>query len=141
LIEERLKKVGRFARVVTEGYSYDLPEEARAELGFAVLDTAVVIAEVPQAEASLDALWCAAKHLPAHAGHVPPELSRSRRHGMSNTALRAKSAISCFSQVRSAAFDPAGLKLAEGLLALAQAIEGLAAEHDDILSRLRQIGA
>jgi hypothetical protein len=60
---------------------------------------------------------------------------------MSNAASRAKSASSCFSQVRSAAFDPAGLKLAEGLLALAQAIEGLAAEHDDILCRLRQIGA
>ena len=60
---------------------------------------------------------------------------------MSNAALRAKSAISCFSQVRSAAFDPAGLKLAEGLLALAQAIEGLATEQDHILSRLRQIGA
>jgi hypothetical protein len=44
--EERLKKVGRFTRVKTEGYGYDLPEEARAELGFAVLDTAVVIAEV-----------------------------------------------------------------------------------------------
>jgi hypothetical protein len=42
--EERLKKVGRFTRVKTEGYGYDLPEEARAELGFAVLDTAVVIA-------------------------------------------------------------------------------------------------
>jgi hypothetical protein len=60
---------------------------------------------------------------------------------MSNAALRAKSAVSCFSQVRSAAFDPAGLKLAEGLLALAQAIEGLAEEQDDILSSLRQIGA
>jgi hypothetical protein len=60
---------------------------------------------------------------------------------MSNAALRAKSAINSFSQVRSAAFDPAGLKLAEGLLALAQAIEGLAVEQDDILSRLRQIGA
>jgi hypothetical protein len=59
--EERLKKVGRFTRAKTEGYSYDLPEEARAELGFAVLDTAVVIAEVPQARAALDALWCAAK--------------------------------------------------------------------------------
>ena len=58
---------------------------------------------------------------------------------MSNPALRAQSAISCFSHVRSAAFDPAGLKLAEGLLALAQAIEGLAAEQADILSRLRQI--
>src|ERR1700744_5300356 len=66
---------------------------------------------------------------------------RSRRNGMSNAALRAKSAVSCFSQVRSAAFDPAGLKLAEGLLALAQAIECLAAEQADILSRLRQIGA
>ena len=60
---------------------------------------------------------------------------------MSNAALRAKSAINSFSQVRSAAFDPAGLKLAEGLLALAQAIEGLAVEQDDILSRLRQVGA
>ena len=60
---------------------------------------------------------------------------------MSDAASRAKSASSCFSQVRSAAFDPAGLKLAEGLLALAQAIEGLAAVHDDILCRLRQIGA
>ena len=60
---------------------------------------------------------------------------------MSIAALRAKSAISCFTQVRSAAFDPAGLKLAEGLLALVQAIEGLAAEQDDILSRLRQISA
>ena len=60
---------------------------------------------------------------------------------MSNAALRAKSAVSCFSQVRSAAFDPAGLKLAEGLLALAQAIEGLAVEQDDILSRLRRITA
>jgi len=58
---------------------------------------------------------------------------------MSNAPLRAQSAISCFSHVRSAAFDPAGLKLAEGLLALAQAIEGLAAEQDEILSRLRQI--
>jgi len=66
---------------------------------------------------------------------------RSRRNGMSNAMLRAQSAISCFSHVRSAAFDPAGLKLAEGLLALAQAIEGLAAEQDDILSRLRQISA
>jgi hypothetical protein len=37
---------------------------------------------------------------------------------MSNAALRAQSAISCFSQVRSAAFGPAGLKRAEGLLAL-----------------------
>lgn len=37
---------------------------------------------------------------------------------MSNAALRPQSAISCFSQVRSAAVDPAGLKLAEGLLAL-----------------------
>jgi hypothetical protein len=60
---------------------------------------------------------------------------------LSNAALRAQSAISCFSHVRSAAFDPAGLKLAEGLLALAQAIEGLAVEQDDILSRLRQISA
>jgi hypothetical protein len=60
---------------------------------------------------------------------------------MSNAALRAQSAVSCFSQVRSAAFDPAGLKLAEGLLALAQAIEGLATEQDAILARLRQIGA
>jgi len=60
---------------------------------------------------------------------------------MSNAALRAKSAVSCFSQVRSAAFDPAGLKLAEGLLALAQAVEGLAAAQEDILSRLRQISA
>jgi len=60
---------------------------------------------------------------------------------MSNAALRAKSAINSFSQVRSAAFDPAGLKLAEGLLALAQAIEGLAVEQDDILSRLRRITA
>lgn len=60
---------------------------------------------------------------------------------MSNAALRAKSAISCFSQVRTTAFDPAGLKLAEGLLALAQAVEGLAAAQDDILSRLRQISA
>jgi hypothetical protein len=60
---------------------------------------------------------------------------------MSNAALRAKSAISSFSQVRSAAFDPAGLKLAEGLLALAQAVEGLAAAQEDILSRLRQISA
>ena len=59
---------------------------------------------------------------------------------MSNAALRAQSAINCFSQVRSAAFDPAGLKLAEGFLALAQAIEGLAAEEHEILSRLRQIG-
>jgi hypothetical protein len=58
---------------------------------------------------------------------------------MSIAALRAKSAINCFTQVRSAAFDPAGLKLAEGLRPLAQAIEGLAAEQDDILSRLRQI--
>jgi hypothetical protein len=58
---------------------------------------------------------------------------------MSNAALRAQSAISCFSHVRSAACDPAGLKLAEGLLALAQAIEGLAAEQADIRSRLRQI--
>jgi hypothetical protein len=58
---------------------------------------------------------------------------------MSNAPLRAQSAISCFSHVRNAAFDPAGLKLAEGLLALAQAIEGLAAEQDEILSRLRQI--
>ena len=36
---------------------------------------------------------------------------------MPNAALRAQSAISCFSQVRSAAFDTPGLKLAEGLLA------------------------
>jgi hypothetical protein len=49
--EQRLKKVGRFTRVKTEGYSYDLPEEARAEPGFAVFDTAVVIAEVPRAKA------------------------------------------------------------------------------------------
>jgi hypothetical protein len=55
---------------------------------------------------------------------------------MSNASLRARSAISCFSQVRSSAFDPAGLKLAEGLVALAQAIEGLAAEQDDILSEM-----
>jgi hypothetical protein len=60
---------------------------------------------------------------------------------MSNAASRAKSAVSCFSQVRSAAFDPAGLKLAEGLLALAQAIKGLAMEQDDILSRLQRITA
>jgi hypothetical protein len=68
--EQRLKNGGRFTRVKTEGYSYDLTEEGRAELGFAVLDTAVVIAKVPQAQASLDALWCAAKHFPTHAGHV-----------------------------------------------------------------------
>jgi hypothetical protein len=72
--ERRLKNGGRFTRVKTEGYSYDLTEEGRAELRFAVLDTAVVIAKVPQAQAALDALWCAAKHFPTHAGHVPPEL-------------------------------------------------------------------
>jgi hypothetical protein len=72
--EQRLKKAGRFTRVKTEGYGYDLPEKGMAELGFAVLDTAVVIAEIPRAQASLDALWCAAKHLPARAGHMPPEL-------------------------------------------------------------------
>jgi hypothetical protein len=60
---------------------------------------------------------------------------------MSNASLQAKSAINSFSQARSAACDPAGLKLAEGLLALGQAIEGLAVAQDDILSRLRRITA
>jgi hypothetical protein len=62
--EQRLRKAGRSTRVKTEGYSYDLPEKGMAERGLAVLDTAVAIAEFPRAQASLDALWCAAKHLP-----------------------------------------------------------------------------
>ena len=60
---------------------------------------------------------------------------------MSDAASRAKTAISCFSQVRSAAIDPAGLKLAEGLVALAQAVEGLTAEHDDMLRSLGRISS
>jgi hypothetical protein len=44
-------------RVKAEGHCYELPEEGIAELGFAVFDTAVVIAEVPRVQASRDALW------------------------------------------------------------------------------------
>jgi hypothetical protein len=53
---------------------------------------------------------------------------------MSNASLQAKSAINSFSQARSAAVDPAGLKLAEGLLALAQAIEGPLSDYQELSS-------